>query len=225
MELLCPVSPPPAFSLFLPLASACLGAALLLGKPVAHLHNNWWDRKWCSSLQIIHGSYLPKKCCVICTKLQWPGAADASGVVQCITGAAVHGGQVWAISFIPVTWMLLVLPFLNPDQIFSWNMTPARPAAFWTFPFKKALEHLKCNICKIRLLLFSPSLLFLKYRSHLRLCVCVCVCVYKNIRSLESSPYNSWILWSSFYPPPHKHTPYFDFHLLSSGAQALGVIS
>lgn len=27
-------------SLFLPLASACLGAALLLGKPVAHLHNN-----------------------------------------------------------------------------------------------------------------------------------------------------------------------------------------
>ena len=178
MELLCPVSPPPAFSLFLPLASACLGAALLLGKPVAHLHNNWWDRKWCSSLQIIHGSYLPKKCCVICTKLQWPGAADASGVVQCITGAAVHGGQVWAISFIPVTWMLLVLPFLNPDQIFSWNMTPARPAAFWTFPFKKTLEHLKCNICKIRLLLFSPSLLFLKYRSHLRLCVCVCVCVY-----------------------------------------------
>lgn len=40
MDLLCPVSPPPAFSLFLPLASACLGAALLLGKPVAHLHNN-----------------------------------------------------------------------------------------------------------------------------------------------------------------------------------------
>lgn len=177
MELLCPISPPPAFSLFLPLASACLGAALLLGKPVAHLHNNWWDRKWCSSLQIMHGSYLPKNCCVICTKLQWPGAADASGVVQCITGAAVHGGHVWAISFTPVTWMLLVLPFLNPDQIFSWNMTPACPAAFWTFPFKKTLEHLKCNICKIRLLLFSPSLLFLKYRSHLRLSVCVCVCV------------------------------------------------
>ena len=42
----------------------------------------------------MHGSYLPKKCCIICTKLQWPGAADASGVVQCITCAAVHGGHV-----------------------------------------------------------------------------------------------------------------------------------
>ena len=139
----------------------------------------------------MHGSYLPKKCCIICTKLQWPGAADASGVVQCITRAAVHGGHIEQFLSFPWPGCCCFFHFWTQTRSFpgTWHLHAQLP--FGHFLSKKPWSIPNVTYAKSDYCCFLPGCFSLNVGVILdsSWCLCVCVCIYIKPPQALSPPH------------------------------------